>query len=98
MNQILFNANSNNTNIINYNNHKNKHFFRWYKLMFVVSLLLLVLSVLLLFIRLYHSSKNEDISKKLTTAYSVSTMYSNSLNQTPVATTNNTIPFVIRDN
>ena len=82
---------------LNYLTQNVKH-IKWYKIVFFISLFLLIFFVFLLFTRLYKNKQNEKISKKLTSSYSISTMYSvtNTTDyNTPIV--NNT-PFVIRNN
>ena len=71
---------------------------RWYKIIFYVSLFFLIFFVALFLIRLYKNSKNEEISKKLTSSYSISTMYTNSDTNNYSTTYDENVPFVIRNN
>ena len=77
MNQILYNCNWNkNIEANNSKNLNNKKSNDIYKIVFFSSVILLALFVILLLFRLYENNKNEEISKKLTSSYSISTMYS----------------------
>ena len=96
MNQILYNYNMNNM-MIPKNNYKVHKKVKWYKIVFFTSLILLIFFIVLFFIRVYKNNQNEIISKKLTSSYSISTMYSNINNNYTVSKANDT-PFVIRNN
>lgn len=97
MNQILMNNDKNNiSDSFKLNNKiickKNPNSF--YKLIFFSSIILLCLFVFILFIKFYQSEKNEQISKKLTDSYTISTLYSKNTDYTPIAI-KETEPFVI---
>ena len=66
---------------------------KWYKVIFFTALFLLIFFIILFLIRLY-----EEISKKLTSSYSVSTMFSNSLTSSYSTDMVDNTPFVIRNN
>ena len=97
MNQILYNYNMNNM-MIPKNNYKVSKKIKWYKIIFFASLILLTFFIVLFLVRVYKNKQNELISKKLTTSYSISTMYSNvNTSDYTISKTNGT-PFVIRNN
>lgn len=73
MNQILYNNKSTMSNPSS--NIKEKKFF---KILFIISIFMLFIFGIFLFIKAYKSAQNEQISRKLNSAYSVSTLYSNS--------------------
>lgn len=66
-----------------------------YRVIFFSSIILLCIFVFILFIKFYQSGKNEQISKKLTDSYTISTLYSTNTNYTPIVI-EETEPFVIR--
>lgn len=77
MNQILYNCDWNkNIETNNSKNSDNKKSSNIYKIVFFSSVILLAFFVILLLFRLYENNKNEEISKKLTSSYSISTLYS----------------------
>lgn len=77
MNQILYNCDWNkNIETNNFKNLDNKKSNDVYKIVFFSSIILLAFFIILLLFRLYESNKNEEISKKLTSSYSISTLYS----------------------
>lgn len=77
MNQILYNCDWNkNIETNNSKNLDNKKSNDIYKIVFFSSVILLAFFVILLLFRLYENNKNEEISKKLTSSYSISTLYS----------------------
>lgn len=77
MNQILYNCDWNkNIETNNSKNLDNKKSSNIYKIVFFSSVILLAFFVILLLFRLYENNKNEEISKKLTSSYSISTLYS----------------------
>lgn len=77
MNQILYNCDWNkNIETNNSKNLDNKKSSDIYKIVFFSSVILLAFFVILLLFRLYENNKNEEISKKLTSSYSISTLYS----------------------
>ncbi len=77
MNQILYNCDWNkNIETNNSKNSDNKKSNDIYKIVFFSSVILLAFFVILLLFRLYENNKNEEISKKLTSSYSISTLYS----------------------
>lgn len=88
MNQILFNKENNKINISVTSTNNNL-----YKSMFIFSIFLLFISIIFLFVKLYKNSINEQISKKLNTSYSVSTLYSENTNLENIS--NKSTPFVI---
>ena len=71
---------------------------KWYKAIFFTALFLLIFFIILFLIRLYENIQNEEISKKLTSSYSVSTMFSNSLTSSYSTDMVDNTPFVIRNN
>ena len=77
---------------------KSTRYVKWYKIMFFISLFLLIFFIILFFIRLYNNSQNEEISRKLTASYSISTMYSNENTNEYNSQIKNNTPFVIRNN
>lgn len=85
MNQILYTKNKQN----NSNFQKNKS----YKILLFVTILILICLSSFLFIRQYKNMQNEQLSQKLNSSYSVSTLYSNNLGNSP--SINETVPFVI---
>ncbi len=78
--------------------NQNSRYIKWYKIIFFISLFLLIIFIILFFMRLYNNSQNEEISKKLTSSYSISTMYSNVDTNEYNSPIINSTPFVIRDN
>lgn len=87
MNQIIdFKKNN---NISNSNNFKNQK----YKILFIIFSIMAVIFLIILFIKLYLDNKNEEIAKKLTKSYSISTLYSNSIDYS--TQTQSTTPFII---
>lgn len=66
-----------------------------YKTIFFSSLILLAFFIVLLLIRLYKINENEEISKRLTSSYSISTLYTNNNNVNYSTTYSTTAPFVI---
>ena len=104
----------NNKNIVSYNNPnstsidyadlqsnyfaQNVKHIKWYKVIFFTALILLIFFIILFLIRLYENIKNEEISKKLTSSYSISTMFSNSLSNNYSTNIVDNPPFVIRNN
>lgn len=85
MNQILYTRN----NQGNSNFQKNK----LYKILLLVAIIILVFLSSFLFVKQYINIKNEQLSKKLNSSYSVSTLYSN--NSVIHPSINETVPFVI---
>ena len=71
---------------------------KWYKVIFFISLFSLAFFIILLFIRLYKNFENEEIAKKLTSSYSISTLYSNTNTANYTSQTIESTPFVIRNN
>ena len=97
MNQILYNCDWNkNIETNNSKNLDNKKSNDIYKIVFFSSVILLAFFVILLLFRLYENNKNEEISKKLTSSYSISTLYlgQNEINSSS-AYVEETSPFVI---
>ncbi len=88
MNQILFNGKNNNINTSVTPNNNNL-----YKAIFLFSTFLLFISIIFLFIKLYRNSINEQISQKLNSSYSVSTLYSENVSLENTSSTSE--PFVI---
>ena len=88
MNQILFNGENDRLNSFVSSKKTNL-----YKVIFFSSIFLLLVSIFFLFIKLYQNFKNEQISKKLNTSYSVSTLYSENMISTDQM--QNFEPFVI---
>lgn len=87
MNQIIdFKKNN---NISNSNNLKKQK----YKIVFIIFSIMAVIFLIILFIKLYLDNKNEEIAKKLTKSYSISTLYSNSMDYS--TQTQSTTPFII---
>lgn len=67
-----------------------------YKIQFIISIVIFTISIIILFINIYKAHKNETISNKLMSSYSVTTLYSNSLNEDTInLDTEETEPFVI---
>ncbi len=91
MNQILVNGHNrqNNSLCIKKNNKNNI-----YKALFIFSILLLLISIIFLFVKLYKNSKNERISQKLNASYSVSTLYSKNIISNSIVV-DKSEPFVI---
>ena len=87
MNQII--DLKKNNNISNSNNFKNQK----YKILFIIFSIMAVIFLIILFIKLYLDNKNEEIAKKLTKSYSISTLYSNSMDYS--TQTQSTTPFII---
>lgn len=107
MNQILYNCNCNekiyakNSTVREGENSAGNISVKsnkWYKLVFYASLFLLIFFIFLFFVRLNENSRNEKISKKLTSSYSITTMYSNSSTNSYSTVDSQSTPFVIRDN
>ncbi len=109
MNQILYNNSKDSkitkTNIAissapNYSTTVSTNILqiKWYKVIFFISLFCLAFFMILLFIRLYKNFENEEISRKLTSSYSISTMYSNANTANYTSQTVESTPFVIRNN
>lgn len=91
MNQILVNGNNKQDNYL-YRHKNNKNII--YKTLFILSILLLFISVIFLFFKLYKNSNNERISQKLNASYSVSTLYSKNMISNDIVV-DNSEPFVI---
>ena len=67
-----------------------------YKIQFIISIIIFFISVIILFTNIYKAQKNETISNKLMSSYSVTTLYSNSLNDNIIdSEAINSEPFVI---
>ena len=82
-------ANVNNSNS-NYNDYlKNKK----YKMLFIIFSATALLFLTILFIKIFMDNKNEEIAKKLTDSYTISTLYANNTTYTPEV--QSTEPFVI---
>lgn len=82
-------ANVNNSNS-NYNDYlKNKK----YKMLFIIFSATALLFLTILFIKIFMDNKNEEIAKKLTDSYTISTLYANNTTYTPEVQANE--PFVI---
>ena len=82
-------ANVNNSNS-NYNDYlKNKK----YKMLFIIFSATALLFLTILFIKIFMDNKNEEIAKKLTDSYTISTLYANNATYTPEVQANE--PFVI---
>ena len=101
MNQIIFNSISKNkVNIQNSNQMPDKHNKnktsnnKWYKITFIISAILAFIFIGIFMFRLYSNNQNEKLSKLLTESYSISTLYSNNINNYEVTPTDNS-PFVI---
>ena len=101
MNQIIFNSISKNKiNIQNSNQMPDKHNKnktsnnKWYKITFIISAILAFIFIGIFMFRLYSNNQNEKLSKLLTESYSISTLYSNDINNYEVTPTDNS-PFVI---
>lgn len=76
----------------------NKNSDKIYKTIFFSSVILLIVFIILLLIRLYENDRNEEISQKLTSSYSISTLYSDyssNSNNYSVSSYNESSPFVI---
>ena len=98
MNQILMNNEKNKmSDDIELNNQLfvKKDCNLIYKIIFFSSIILLCVFVFILFIKIYQGGKNEQISKKLTDSYTISTLYSTNSNYTPMII-EESVPFVIR--
>jgi len=74
MNQIL---NFNDNNNTKYYNKKLKS----YKIIFLLSIIICILSIIIYFFIKYNSNKNDKISKKLVNNFSLTTLYSNSIGE-----------------
>ena len=67
-----------------------------YKIQFIISIIIFFISVIILFTNIYKAQKNETISNKLMSSYSVTTLYSSSLNDNIIdSEAINSEPFVI---
>ena len=91
MNQIIDfkgykKTNENINNSSTFNNRK-------YKILFIIFSATALLFLIILFIKIYIDNKNEEIAKKLTNSYSISTLYSTNTTYTPEV--KSTEPFVI---
>ena len=91
MNQIIDfkgykKTNENINNSSTFNNRK-------YKILFIIFSATALLFLIILFIKIYMDNKNEEIAKKLTNSYSISTLYSTNTTYTPEAQSSE--PFVI---
>ena len=84
MNQIIFDPKM---YASNYNNLKS------YRLLFIVLIFIIFILFSVLFIKISKNDMAEQISKKLSSSYSVSTLYSNSSNISTVSSSDE--PFVI---
>ena len=92
MNQILFNLNKNSIT-----NNKNK---KKYIIILTICIIITIICIMLYLFSNYYSSKKEKISKNLASNFSISTLYSNSLdyNTTKISSetsNSNSEPFVI---
>ena len=101
MNQIIFNSISKNKiNIQNSNQMPDKHNKnktsnnKLYKITFIISAILAFIFIGIFMIKLYSNNPHEKLSKLLTESYSISTLYSNNINNYEVTPTDNS-PFVI---
>lgn len=99
MNQILINKDENNiiNNQVDLKKYSSKNNNFIYKIIFYSSIFLLIISIIILFIRVYQGNLNEQISKKLTDSYTISTLYAANNNYNPIVI-EETTPFVIRHN
>ena len=91
MNQIInFNGYKKTSQNINNNNTSNN---RKYKILFIIFSAAALLFLIILFIKISIDNKNEEIAKKLTNSYSISTLYANNSTYTPEILSSE--PFVI---
>lgn len=105
MNQILkpeinLNAKSINSNPINQENKKTDiRNNKFYKIQFIISSVVCIISIVIFFLRLLNTYGNEQISNNLMSIYNVSTLYSNTTDYSvSLLETNNQeafVPFVI---
>lgn len=91
MNQIIDfkgykKTNENINNSSTFNNRK-------YKILFIIFSATALLFLIILFIKIFMDNKNEEIAKKLTDSYTISTLYANNTTYTPEVQANE--PFVI---
>ena len=91
MNQIIDfkgykKTNENINNSSTFNNRK-------YKILFIIFSATALLFLTILFIKIFMDNKNEEIAKKLTDSYTISTLYANNTTYTPEVQANE--PFVI---
>ena len=73
----------------------NKKYKFIYKALFFLFIIIVFISISFVYIKLIENKKNEQISKKLTDSYSITTLYSNNIEYT---TNIDNDPFVIRNN
>ena len=67
-----------------------------YKIQLIISIIIFAIFIIILFINIYKSHKNETISNKLISSYSVATLYSNSLENNIInSESTESNPFVI---
>ena len=74
-------------------NNSSTFYNRKYKILFIIFSATALLFLIILFIKIYMDNKNEEIAKKLTNSYSISTLYSTNTTYTPEAQSSE--PFVI---
>lgn len=94
MNQILYGKDNN----IRIKEKRIKNYSLKYKLIFYFALLMAILFIIIFFIRYFQNIQNEEISKKLTDSYFISTLYANNTNYTATKVQDYEEPFVIRNN
>ena len=67
-----------------------------YKIQLIISIIIFAIFIIILFINIYKSHKNETISNKLISSYSVATLYANSLENNIInSESTESNPFVI---
>lgn len=69
-----------------------------YKIIFYLSICIISIGLCIYFIKANKNRQNEQISKKLTDSYTISTLYSNNITYTATNMNENEDPFVIRYN
>lgn len=94
MNQILYGKDNN----IKIQKKTVKNYSLKYKLIFYFALLMTIFFIVIFFIRYFQNIQNEEISKKLTDSYFISTLYANNTNYTTTRVQDYEEPFVIRNN
>ena len=94
MNQILYGKDTN----IKIKEKPTKNYSLKYMLIFYFALLMAIIFIVIFFIRYFQNIQNEEISKKLTDSYFISTMYANNTNYTTTKVQDYEEPFVIRNN
>ena len=85
-----------NNNLNNTQKNNTKYKYLTIKTIFFILILIIITFLLILFFRMYNSFQNEELSKKLNSSYSISTLYSNNIGvETSDFSKTSSNPFVI---